>query len=74
MDISGKKTIEEINSEFKGNFVDVTAEKKAKLAQDNIASNAVAEKETLIQDKLEEQAIVDLKSEGKLDESGNVVK
>lgn len=73
-DVSGQKALEQINSEFQGAFVDVTAARLAKAEADKIAAQAIAEKEKLISDKMRAQAIGALQAEGKLDLSGNIVK
>ena len=72
-DLSGAKTLDQINSEFGGNFIDVTAERKLKENQNKEANIKITKKEELIQAKLREQAIAELKKEGKLDANGAIV-
>jgi hypothetical protein len=74
VDMDGVKTPEQINEEFKGDFKDITTERKAKEEVNKIIVKENAEKEALIQAKIREQAISELKKEGKLDNDGNVVK
>lgn len=73
-DLSGVKSLEQINAEFNGNFVDITKDR----INAAIASKAIVEAnneiESLIQSKIREQAISALKVEGKLDVDGKIVK
>ena len=66
VDFSGKKTLKQINSEFKGNFVDVTKEREAKMIQNEKERKAINERENLIKDKTRELAISELGKEGKI--------
>jgi len=74
VDLSGVKTIQQINSSFHGNFTDVTSQRKLSEKQSENQQKIITDKEKLIQDKIREQAIATLKVEGKLDSSGNIVK
>jgi len=74
VDVSDNKTIAEINSEFSGNFSDVTKIRADKALADKLKSEEEAVKENLIQAKIRQQAIDALKIEGKLDNDGNINK
>ena len=66
VDLSGLKTLEQINAEFKGNFIEVTTERKVKEEADKIVADELSAKKDLIATKLRELAIKELKFEGKL--------
>ena len=72
-DLSGVKSLVDINFEFNGNFEDITAkrEEEAKNAP-KPPEPVVDEAEVLIQAKIRELAIEALKVEGKLDELGAI--
>lgn len=78
IDMGGKKNISQVNEEFNGNFIDITAQEKVKEEQGKLIEKENAEKENLIQSKILElqrtEAIIELQKEGKLNNEGNVVK
>ena len=73
VDLSGLKTIEQINREFNGDFVDITQEREDMDAQNVVLQRVDTDKEQLIQAKIRDIAIEALVAEGKLDVNGKVI-
>jgi hypothetical protein len=79
VDISGVKPLEAIAAEFGGtaqDWVDVTPlpPTAEEIAAKEAEQKAAAEKQALIQAKMEEIAKAELVAEGKLDENGDIIK
>ena len=73
-DVSGAKTLEQIKREFNcPDLVDVTAEREAQAEANKLVAKETNDKEALIRAKMREQAIAELKKEGKLDTEGKMV-
>lgn len=75
VDVSGKKDIRQIEKEFNcSNLVDITKESLAKDEENKTIMAEKAKVENLIQEKIRELAISELKKEGKLDDKGDMIK
>ena len=66
VDISGKKSIKQLNAEFKADLEDITKQRLDKITKDKKAQEIKNKEEALIQARMRELAIAELKKEGKL--------
>lgn len=66
VDVSGKKSIKKLNAQYKANLVDITQQRLDKIEKEKGTQETEAKKEALIQAKMRELAIAELKKEGKL--------